>query len=305
MRGVNYNAKMLSQASAYFQSLQSRLVSALESADGGRFVSEEWTGKLGRGLGATIENSAVFERCGVNFSRVSAAQLPKAATARHPELAGCEFSAAGVSLVAHPRNPKCPTAHMNARFFQAGNSWWFGGGMDLTPHYGYDEDCVHFHRACKAALDPFGGEYYPRFKAACDEYFWIPHRGEARGVGGIFYDDFCERDFAFSFALARAAADAFIPAYVPIARRRCGESFGAREREHQLWRRGRYVEFNLVCDRGTLFGLQSGGRAESILMSLPPLASWRNNWSPPVDGEEAEFSEKYLRPRDWLGLEKR
>ena len=294
---------MLSTASDFFRDLQRRLVSALEGADGGRFSAEKWQSALGTGAGMTMENGAVFERCGVNYSEVSGAELPQAATARRPDLAGRPFAAAGVSLVAHPRNPRCPTAHMNARFFQAGDAWWFGGGMDLTPHYGYAEDCVDFHRACRDALEPFGAEYYPRFKAACDSYFWIPHRGETRGIGGVFYDDFCERDFAFSFALARAAGEAFIPGYVPIVERRRDAAYGGREREYQLWRRGRYAEFNLVYDRGTLFGLQSGGRAESILVSMPPLAAWRNNWAPAADSEEGEFVRDYLRPRDWLGLE--
>ena len=294
---------MLSEASLFFKNLQSRLVSALEAADGGRFAAEKWEGALGSGVGLAIEGGAVFERCGVNFSEVSGAALPSAATARRPELAGRRFAAAGVSLVAHPRNPRCPTAHMNARFFQAGDAWWFGGGMDLTPHYGHAEDCAHFHRECKRALDSFGAEYYPRFKAACDSYFWIPHRGETRGVGGVFYDDFCERDFEFCFALSRAVGGAFVPAYIPIVERRRGLRYGEREREYQLWRRGRYAEFNLVCDRGTLFGLQSGGRAESILMSMPPLASWRNNWAPAEGSEEEEFVRDFLRPRDWLGLE--
>ena len=294
---------MLSTASDFFRDLQRRLVLALEGADGGRFSAEEWQSALGTGAGMTMENGAVFERCGVNYSEVSGAELPQAATARRPDLAGRPFAAAGVSLVTHPRNPRCPTAHMNARFFQAGDAWWFGGGMDLTPHYGYAEDCVDFHRACRDALEPFGAEYYPRFKAACDSYFWIPHRGETRGIGGVFYDDFCERDFAFSFALARAAGEAFIPGYIPIVERRRDAAYGGREREYQLWRRGRYAEFNLVYDRGTLFGLQSGGRAESILVSMPPLAAWRNNWAPAADSEEGEFVRDYLRPRDWLGLE--
>ena len=295
---------MLLEASAYFRALQARLAAALEKADGGRFAAEEWESRLGSGVGMAMENSNVFERCGVNFSAVAGENLPAAATARRPELAGRSFAAAGVSLVAHPRNPKCPTAHMNARFFHSGDDvWWFGGGMDLTPHYGFAADCAHFHRACRDALDSLGADYYSRFKAACDSYFYLPHRGETRGIGGIFFDDFCERDFGFSFALARAAAEAFIPAYVPIVERRCNEPWGEREREYQLWRRGRYAEFNLVWDRGTLFGLQSGGRAESILMSLPPLAAWRNNWTPQPGSEEEKFVRDFLRPRDWLGLE--
>ena len=293
---------MLREASAFFRELQSRLVSALEQMEGGRFAAETWQGRLGSGTGMAMENGALFERCGVNFSEVSGANLPAAATARRPDLAGSAFAAAGVSLVAHPRNPHCPTAHLNARFFQAGDAWWFGGGMDLTPHYGYAEDCRHFHQACKDALDEFGPEYYPRFKAACDRYFRIPHRGEARGIGGIFYDDFCERDFGFSFALTQAVGGAFLPAYAPVAERRRDTPHGGREREHQLWRRGRYAEFNLVYDRGTLFGLQSGGRAESILMSMPPLAAWRNNWTPPPGSAEEKFAREFLRPRDWLGL---
>ena len=293
----------------YFRGLQPQLVAALEGLENrtesgaGKFVAEEWQSALGTGVGMALEGGEVWERAGVNFSQVSGASLPPSATARRPELAGEPFSACGVSLVAHPRNPRCPTAHLNVRFFRAGSAWWFGGGTDLTPHYGFVDDCRHFHRACKSALDGLDAALYPKFKAACDEYFFIPHRGETRGIGGVFFDDFCARDFAFSFGVARAVGGAFVPAYIPIAERRCGEKFGERERAFQLWRRGRYAEFNLVYDRGTLFGLQSGGRAESVLMSMPPLAAWRNNWTPEPESEEGAFVKNFLRPRDWLGEE--
>jgi len=206
----------------------------------------------------------------------------------------------GLSLVLHPRNPYCPTVHMNTRFFSAGDTWWFGGGMDLTPYYGFVEDARHFHATCRDALAPFGADYYPRYKRWCDEYFRLRHRGEPRGVGGIFYDDLADRDFDFSFALARSVAEHFLPAYMPILERRRGAPYGERERDFQAYRRGRYVEFNLVYDRGTLFGLQSGGRTESILMSLPPRAAWRYDWKPTPGSPEAKLYSEFLQPRDWI-----
>ena len=286
---------------AYLAALQDRIVSALEAIDGASFKHDPWQRpEGGGGITRVIEEGNVFERGGVNLSRVSGAQLPPAASAARPQLAGQPWEAMGVSVVLHPRNPYCPTVHLNVRFFSAAETWWFGGGMDLTPCYGFEEDARHFHGRCRQALEPFSGEYYPRFKIWCDEYFRLRHRNEPRGIGGIFFDDFAERDFEFSFGLARAVGDAFLPAYVPIVERRKDMPFGERERNFQLYRRGRYVEFNLVYDRGTLFGLQSAGRSESILMSLPPLAAWRYDWKPEAGSAEEKLYTDFLRPRDWV-----
>ena len=290
----------------YFTALQSRIVGALESLDGGTFRADSWDRAEGGG-GATrvIEDGAVFERGGVAFSHVSGGQLPASASASRPQLAGRGFEAMGVSLVLHPRNPYCPTVHLNVRFFIATRAreepvWWFGGGMDLTPYYGFEEDAAHFHATCKRALDPFGVELHPRYKKWCDEYFFIRHRNEARGIGGIFFDDLAAPDFDTAFAVTRSVGDHFITAYAPILERRRGTPYGERERAFQCYRRGRYVEFNLVYDRGTLFGLQSGGRTESILMSLPPAVSWRYDWSPAPGSPEAKLYTDFLRPRDWV-----
>jgi coproporphyrinogen III oxidase len=242
----------------------------------------------------------VFERAGVNLSRVSGSALPPSASAARPQLAGRAYEAMGLSLVLHPGNPYCPTVHMNVRFFSAGDAWWFGGGMDLTPYYGFAEDARHFHLACRNALAPFGGEHYPRYKRWCDEYFHVRHRGEPRGIGGIFFDDLAERDFDFSFALTRSVGEHFLEAYIPILERRKAMPYGERERAFQAYRRGRYVEFNLVYDRGTLFGLQSGGRAESILMSMPPAAAWRYDWKPQPGSPEEALYRDFLVPRDWI-----
>jgi coproporphyrinogen III oxidase len=245
----------------------------------------------------------VFERGGVNLSRVQGRELPPSASAARPQLAGQPYDAMGVSLVLHPRSPFCPTGHLNVRFFLSKGeqpAWWFGGGMDLTPYYGFEEDARHFHTACRDALAPFGADYYPRFKRWCDEYFHLRHRGEPRGIGGIFFDDFAERDFEFSFALVRSVGDRFLTAYAPIIEKRRSLAFGKRERDFQAYRRGRYVEFNLVYDRGTLFGLQSGGRAESILMSLPPQAAWRYDWKPEPGSPEERLYTDFLKPRDWV-----
>ena len=286
---------------AYLAALQERIVSALESLDGGSFKRDPWQRpEGGGGITRVIEEGNVFERGGVNLSRVSGTQLPPAASAARPQLAGQPWEAMGVSVVLHPRNPYCPTAHLNVRFFSAGGTWWFGGGMDLTPYYGFEDDARHFHGRCRQALEPFSGDYYARFKLGCDQYFQLRHRNEPRGIGGIFFDDFAERDFDFSFGLACAVGDAFLPAYVPIVERRKDTPFGERERSFQLYRRGRYVEFNLVYDRGTLFGLQSGGRTESILMSLPPLAAWRYDWKPEPGSAEEKLYSDFLRPRDWV-----
>jgi coproporphyrinogen III oxidase len=280
----------------YLRGLQSSIVSGLEALDGGRFRADAWTREEGGGGEARVlENGALFERAGVNFSRVRGASLPPSATAARPQLAGRGFEAMGVSLVLHPRNPYCPTVHMNVRCFAAGDAWWFGGGMDLTPYYGFEEDARHFHATCKAAA----GVHYPRFKRWCDEYFHLKHRGEARGVGGVFFDDLNEPDFEACFALVRAVGDRFLTAYAPIIERRRATPYGEREREFQAYRRGRYVEFNLVYDRGTLFGLQSGGRTEAILMSLPPRVAWRYDWRPEPGSPEARLYEDFLRPRDW------
>jgi len=290
----------------YLRDLQQRIVAELERLDGRAFTSDRWHRPEGGG-GETrvIEEGGLFERGGVNFSQVFGERLPPSASASRPELAGRGFEAMGVSLVLHPRNPYVPTVHMNVRFFLAAKSgsdpiWWFGGGMDLTPYYGFREDAGHFHSTCKHALDPFGPDYYPRFKRWCDDYFFLRHRGEPRGIGGIFFDDLSERGFDHCFALAQSVAGHLLPAYVPIVERRRAAQYGEREREFQAYRRGRYVEFNLVYDRGTLFGLQSGGRAESILMSLPPIVRWRYDWKPEPGSPEDDLYREFLRPRDWL-----
>jgi coproporphyrinogen III oxidase len=290
--------------------LQSRIVAALEAADGGAFASDGWVrpadGKLtGDGLTRLIEGGALIERGGCNFSHVAGQTLPPSATAARPELAGAAFEALGVSLVFHPRNPYVPTVHMNVRLFcafpaDAAPVFWFGGGMDLTPYYGFEDDARHFHATCRDALAPFGGALYPRFKAWCDEYFVLKHRNEPRGIGGIFFDDVTELGFAQGFAMLRAVGDAFLAAYLPIVERRRALAYGERERDFQAYRRGRYVEFNLVWDRGTLFGLQSGGRTEAILMSMPPLATWRYQWAPQDGTPEATLYTDFLRPRDWI-----
>ena len=295
---------------AYLLDLQSRIVAALEQADGGVFLSDGWVrpadGKLtGDGLTRLIENGALIERGGCNFSHVAGRALPPSATAARPELAGASFEALGVSLVFHPRNPYVPTVHMNVRLFcatpQGGAPvFWFGGGMDLTPYYGFEDDARHFHTACRDALAPFGPELHARFKTWCDEYFFLKHRNEPRGVGGIFFDDFSEPGFDQGFAMLRSVGDAFLGAYLPIVERRRARPYGERERDFQAYRRGRYVEFNLVWDRGTLFGLQSGGRTEAILMSMPPLAQWRYQWTPEAGTPEAALYTDFLRPRDWI-----
>ncbi len=281
--------------------LQDEIAAALEKADGGRFRRDAWTrAEGGGGVTRVLEGGAVLERGGVNLSRVSGRQLPPSASAARPQLAGRAYEAMGVSLVLHPRNPYCPTVHLNVRFFAAGDAWWFGGGMDLTPYYGFADDARHFHSTCRDALAPFGADYYPRFKKWCDEYFHLRHRGEARGIGGIFFDDLAERSFEHCFALARSVGESFLPAYLPLLERRAGTPYGERERAFQAYRRGRYVEFNLVYDRGTLFGLQSGGRTESILVSMPPRADWRYDWRPEPGSPEEKLYTDFLNPRDWI-----
>jgi len=294
----------------YLLDLQARIVAALEAEGGDAFASDAWQrepgGKLeGDGISRLLEGGTLLERGGCGFSHVRGHALPAAATQhRAADLADAPFEAMGVSLVFHPKNPYVPTVHMNVRMLAAlppGRDpvVWFGGGMDLTPYYGFEEDAVHFHLAARDALKPFGADKYPRFKRWCDEYFFLKHRNEPRGIGGIFFDDFSEGGFANGFALMRAVGDAFLGAYVPIVQRRRALPYGEREREFQLYRRGRYVEFNLVFDRGTLFGLQSGGRTESILMSMPPVVTWRYDWQPAAGTAEARLYDEFLRPREW------
>jgi coproporphyrinogen III oxidase len=296
----------LTRARTYFTDLQSRIVARLEAIDGRAFRRDGWERPGGGGgLACIIEEGAVFERGGVNFSHVRGDRLPSSATATRPQLAGRAFEVLGVSLVLHPVNPYAPTVHMNVRMFAARKDgaedlWWFGGGMDLTPYYGFEEDARHFHRQCRDALASFGPEYHPRFKRWCDEYFFLRHRHEPRGIGGIFYDDLNERGFEHCFALTISVGDHFLPAYEPILERRRNTPYTERERDFQAYRRGRYVEFNLVYDRGTLFGLQSNGRAEAILMSLPPLVRWRYDWRPAANSEEARLYSEFLVARDWL-----
>ncbi len=292
---------------AYLLDLQDRICHALAAEDGGaQFVEDSWTrAEGGGGRSRVLTNGAVIEKGGVNFSHVHGTQMPASATAHRPELAGRAFEAMGVSLVIHPHNPHVPTSHANVRFFIAEKEgaapvWWFGGGYDLTPYYGNEADVVHWHQTAKNACDPHGEHLYPKFKKWCDEYFYLKHRNEARGVGGLFFDDYNAESFAHSFDVMRAVGDSYVPAYQPIVNARKDMPFTERERDFQLYRRGRYVEFNLVYDRGTLFGLQTGGRTESILMSLPPLVRWEYNWQPEAGTAEAELYEKFLPHREWL-----
>lgn len=294
------------QVKEFLIGLQQRIVAGLEQVDGKSFHRDQWDRpEGGGGLSCVLEQGNVFERGGVNYSHVFGGGLPASATAARPELSGRSFEAMGVSLVLHPRNPYAPTVHLNVRFLEAHKEgaepvWWFGGGMDLTPYYGFAEDAVHFHQACRDALQPFGDEYHPRFKKWCDEYFYLKHRKEPRGVGGIFFDDLNQADFNTCFDLTKSVGDHFLPAYVPILQRRLDMPYGERERDFQAYRRGRYVEFNLVWDRGTLFGLQSGGRTESILMSLPPIVKWRYDWRPEADSAEEKLYTDFLIGKDWI-----
>lgn len=292
----------------YLQDLQTRIAEAVEVADGKTFLHDGWQRpEGGGGNSCMLEEGGVFERAGIGFSHVLGNKLPPAASVAHPEAAGRPWEAMGVSLVFHPRNPYVPTVHMNVRFFiaKAQNEgeqdiWWFGGGMDLTPYYGFEEDCVHFHRVNKEALAPFGESLYPKFKKQCDEYFYLKHRKEPRGIGGVFFDDFNEGGFENSFAMLQAVGDAFTQAYLPIVQRRKDMPYGERERDFQQYRRGRYVEFNLVFDRGTLFGLQSNGRTESILLSMPPIVKWRYDWQPEAGSDEAKLYTDFLIDKDWV-----
>ncbi len=286
----------------YLLGLQDKICAAIEACDGSaHFVEDDW----GRGRSRVMTDGALIEKGGVNFSHVQGDAMPASASAHRPELAGRSYQAMGVSLVIHPLNPYLPTSHANVRFFVAEKDgeepvWWFGGGYDLTPYYGFEEDCRHWHQTAFDACAPFGDEVYPRYKKWCDEYFYLKHRDEARGVGGLFFDDLNEGGFERCFAFMRAVGDSYVDAYLPILQRRRDTPWGEREREFQLYRRGRYVEFNLVYDRGTLFGLQSGGRTESILMSLPPLVRWEYNWRPDEDSAEQALYRDFLPPRDWL-----
>ena len=292
---------------SYLTQLQSNICRELEEIDGkAHFIEDVWERKEGGGgITRAMSNGSVFAKAGVNFSHVMGGQLPPSASASRPELAGRQFRALGVSLVLHPDNPYVPTVHANVRFFLAEKQnaapvWWFGGGFDLTPYYGFHEDCQHWHRTAFAACKPFGETIYPQFKTWCDHYFYIKHRQEARGIGGLFFDDYNEQSFDHSFGLTQSIGDHFMKAYAPIVVKRKAHPFGEREKAFQLYRRGRYVEFNLVYDRGTLFGLQSGGRTESILMSLPPEVHWEYNWQPEEHSDEAKLYTEFLPARDWL-----
>jgi Coproporphyrinogen III oxidase len=292
---------------AYLLDLQNRICVDLAACDGkAEFVEDTWTRpEGGGGQSRVLTDGAVIEKGGVNFSHVTGNEMPASATAHRPELAGRRFEAMGVSLVIHPHNPYVPTSHANVRFFIAEKDgadpvWWFGGGYDLTPYYGNDEDCSHWHQTAKDACDPFGGDVYGRYKKWCDDYFYLKHRNEPRGIGGLFFDDLNQLGFEQSFAFMRAVGDSYTKAYTPIVNRRKDMPYGERERNFQLYRRGRYVEFNLVYDRGTLFGLQTGGRTESILMSLPPLVRWEYDWTPAEGTAEAELYTHYLQPKEWI-----
>lgn len=292
----------------YLTTLQARIVQALEQIGGETFRTDSWQRpEGGGGVSRLIEGGQFLERGGVLFSHVEGTQLPPSASAHRPELAGRPWQAMGVSMVLHPRNPYVPTTHMNVRLFMAAarpghdenDVFWFGGGLDLTPYYPFEADARHFHQTCHDALAPHGNEYYPKYKRWCDEYFFLKHRQETRGIGGVFFDDLNEPGFDASFALLRSVGDAFLPAYLPIVERRLSMPYDQAQRDFQAYRRGRYVEFNLVFDRGTLFGLQSGGRTESILLSMPPMAQWRYDWQPEAGTPEAELA-AYLKPRDWI-----
>jgi len=304
----------IERVKSYLLQLQDSICDSLQSADGGaRFEDDPWERESGGG-GRTrvLQQGDVFEQAGVNFSHVFGNRLPPSATAARPELEGRNFQALGISLVIHPRNPYIPTSHANVRFFMAskpgiqdeenGPVWWFGGGYDLTPYYPNMQDIIHWHKLARKTCEPFGDDVYPRYKQCCDDYFYLKHRNETRGVGGLFFDDLNEWGFERCFDFMQAVGNSYLEAYLPIVERRKQTAYGSRERAFQLYRRGRYVEFNLVYDRGTLFGLQSGGRTESILMSLPPVVNWRYNYQPEPGTAEAELG-RYLRPRDWLATE--
>jgi coproporphyrinogen III oxidase len=303
---MSTNTPDIAKVKTWLTSLQERIVSAAEKIDGKQFIRDSWERpEGGGGVSRLIEEGNVLERGGVGFSHVKGMSLPPSAAANRPEVAGQPWEAMGVSLVFHPRNPYAPTVHMNVRFFTTTSTehepvWWFGGGMDLTPYYGFEEDAKHFHQTCHDALAVHGSDLHDRFKKWCDDYFYLKHRKEARGIGGVFYDDFNEAGFEKSFAMTQSVGDSFINAYLPLLERRKDTPYGERERDFQAYRRGRYVEFNLVFDRGTLFGLQSGGRTESILMSMPPIVKWRYDWHPEAGSPEAKLYTDFLPHRDWL-----
>ena len=292
----------------YLIQLQKNICDALTKIDGTAFHADNWThSKGGGGKSCVLQNGRVFEKAGVNFSHVTGDNLPPAASAQHPDLAGRNFDAMGVSLVLHPHNPYVPTTHCNIRFFIATKEnadpiWWFGGGFDLTPYYGFTEDCVHWHNTAKQACDPFGKDIYPRYKKSCDEYFYLKHRDEMRGIGGLFFDDLNEKNFEHCFDLTKSIGDHFLPSYIPIVEKRKDLAYGEREKAFQCYRRGRYVEFNLIYDRGTLFGLQFGGRIESIFVSLPPQANWVYNWHPEPGSQEAQLTDYFLKTKEWVTL---
>lgn len=295
------------QVNEYLVELQNKICTTLAAEDGkGEFHEDTWRrSQGGGGRSRILRNGQVFEQAGINYSQVFGDGLPPSATMHRPELAGRSFEAVGVSLVIHPKNPYIPTSHANVRFFIAHKQgedsiWWFGGGFDLTPYYGFEEDATHWHQTAKKACEPFGSEVYPQYKKWCDDYFYLKHRQEPRGIGGLFFDDLNEWGFESCFDFMRSIGNHYLPAYLPIVQRRKTIAYGDRERQFQLYRRGRYVEFNLIYDRGTLFGLQSGGRTESILMSLPPLVRWEYNWAPPQGSQEQRLYEEFLRPRDWV-----
>jgi len=299
----------IEQIRSYLTALQKTITDGLQQLDGStEFLIDDWlrdTSGGGGGRTMVLNDGAVFEQAGVNFSEVAGDSLPASATAHRPELAGRNFRAMGVSLVIHPHNPQVPTSHANVRFFVAEKPgeapiWWFGGGFDLTPYYANKEDCIHWHQTAKAACEPFGEEYYEKYKQWCDDYFYLKHRNEARGIGGLFFDDLNKPDFETAFAFTQSVGNHYLPAYLPIVEKHKDEAFTEQQRKFQLYRRGRYVEFNLVYDRGTLFGLQSGGRTESILMSLPPVVNWKYNFQSEAGSPEAELTDYYLKPRDWL-----
>jgi coproporphyrinogen III oxidase len=297
----------IERVNSYLQRLQKTITSELQQIDASaEFETDTWQRDAGGGgRSMVLRDGAVFEQAGVNYSEVYGDNLPASASAHRPELAGRQFRAMGVSLVIHPDNPYIPTSHANVRFFVAEKPgeapiWWFGGGFDLTPYYGFEEDCIHWHQIAKQACDPYGAGRYDEYKKWCDEYFYLKHRGEARGIGGLFFDDLNEPDFEQAFAFMRSVGDHYLPAYTPIVERHKNDAYGEGEKKFQLYRRGRYVEFNLVYDRGTLFGLQSGGRTESILMSLPPVVNWRYNYQAEAGSEEAKLTDYFLEARDWL-----
>lgn len=307
MNDIILPTNAVAQVKTYLLQLQTNLCDAINRLDKqGHFIEDAWTRDLGGGgLTRVFDKGQIFAKAGINFSHVTGAQLPPSASAHRPELAGCRFSALGVSVVIHPDNPYVPTTHANVRFFIAEKEnkpaiWWFGGGFDLTPYYGFREDCKYWHEMAQAACQPFGDDLYHRFKTWADEYFFLKHRQEARGIGGLFFDDFCEGGFANSFAFMKSVGEHFIKAYEPIVIKRKDLPFGAREKAFQRYRRGRYVEFNLIYDRGTIFGLQSGGRTESILMSLPPEVHWQYNWQPEKNSAEEQLYLEFLPAQNWL-----